>query len=330
MVRPQKDTPFDDDDLVNSYRHDFHHCLKSESMKYRIPIQLVLPSTFDMGTRRKPTKRKKRKRKVRQLQDPATRAWNLFTAIYYKAGCVPWRLARYSTDYDTCFIGVSFYRSLDEKTVLTSIAQIFNERGEGVVVRGGQAQLSKKDRTPHLNEEDSAKILLQGLQRYRDEHKNLPARVVLHKSSYFTPEELEGFRAGVQQERISLVDMLSMRKSSIRLFRTGSYPVLRGTNMSLGEDRHLLYTRGSVPFFETYPGLYIPRALELQLDSVEQSREILCREILALTKMNWNNTQFDMSEPITLRAARSVGDIMKYIPLNAPDSCIARRYSFYM
>jgi len=330
MVRPVSRYSKDENEAVNRYRHDFHHCLKAEAMNYRIPIQLVLPSTFDIGSRGKSTKRKRQRKKARQLQDPATRAWNLFTAMYYKVGCVPWRLARQSSDYDTCYIGVSFYKSLDEKAVFTSIAQIFNERGEGVVVRGGQAQPSKIDRTPHLNEEDSAKILIQALQRYRDEHKNLPARVVLHKSSYFTHEETEGFRTGLRREHISMVDMLSIRKSSIRLFRTGAYPVLRGTHMQLDSNRHILYTRGSVPFFETYPGLYIPRALEIQLDSVEQSRETLCREILALTKMNWNNTQFDMREPITLRAARGVGDILKYIPPEAPESRIAARYSFYM
>jgi len=100
--------------------------------------------------------------------------------------------------------------------------------------------------------------------------------------------------------------------------------------MSLGPDRHLLYTRGSVPFFETYPGLYVPRALELRLDAVEQSRDALCRETLALTKMNWNSTQFDMRDPVTLHAARRVGDILKYVPIDAPADRIARRYSFYM
>ena len=330
MIKPASAISEDDDEAVNRYRHDFHHCLKSEAMIYRIPIQLILPSTFGMGTRGKSTKKKRRRKKVRQLQDPATRAWNLFTAMYYKAGCVPWRLARQSSDYDTCYIGISFYRSLDEKAVFTSIAQIFNERGEGVVVRGGQAQQSKKDRTPHLSDEDSAKILIQALQRYHDEHKHVPARVVLHKSSYFTQKEMEGFCTALKQERISMADMLSIRKSFIHLFRTKAYPVLRGTHMRLDDNRHLLYTRGSVPFYETYPGLYIPRALEIQFDSVEQSRETLCREILALTKMNWNNTQFDMREPITLRAARVVGDILKYIPNDAPESRIATRYSFYM
>jgi hypothetical protein len=158
----------------------------------------------------------------------------------------------------------------------------------------------------------------------------MPARLVLHKSSYFTPEELAGFQGALEQDGVGMADMLSMRKSLVRLFRAGQYPVLRGTHMALDESRHLLYTRGSVPFFETYPGLYVPRALELELDDVERSREAVCREILALTKMNWNNTQFDMREPITLHAARSVGNILKYVPLDAPSEHVARRYSFYM
>jgi len=327
-IKKQED--IDDAERVNQHRYDFHHCLKSEAMIYKIPIQMIYPSTFGVGKRGKSTKNKRRNKKQRQLQDPATCAWNLFTAMYYKAGGTPWRLARQPNDFTTCYVGVSFYRSLDEKTVMTSIAQIFNERGEGVVVRGGQAMLSKKDRTPHLNRDDSVSIITQALKRYRDEHKTSPARVVIHKSSYFTDEEQKGFRDGLEQERISMVDMLSIRKSNVRLFRSGAYPVLRGTHLQLDSQRHLLYTRGSVPFFETYPGLYLPRALEIQFDSIEQSRELLCNEILALTKMNWNNTQFDMSEPITLRAARSVGDIMKYIPAEASLGRIASRYSFYM
>lgn len=322
----------DSDLKPDEFRHDFHHCLKAAAMAYRKPIQLVLPSTFNVGVRAKSTKKQRpqRKNKARSLQDPATRAWNFFTALYYKAGGVPWRLPREPAEFSTCYVGMGFYRSLDETRVSTSIAQIFNERGEGIIVRGGPARLSKEDRTPHLNEHDAAAILVECLKRYRDEHKTTPARLVLHKSSYFDREELAGFSAGIQQERVEMSDMLSIRKSSVRLFRNGVYPVLRGTHLSLGGMRHLLYTRGSVPFFETYPGLYMPRGLELQFDKSEQARESLCREVLSLTKMNWNNTQFDMRDPITIRAARSVGDILKYVPENLPNDQIARRYSFYM
>jgi hypothetical protein len=31
---------------------------------------------------------------------------------------------------------------------------------------------------------------------------------------------------------------------------------------------------------------------------------VLARKVLALTKMNWDNTQFDGAEPVTLRASR--------------------------
>jgi hypothetical protein len=44
---------------------------------------------------------------------------------------------------------------------------------------------------------------------------------------------------------------------------------------------------------------------------------------LALTKMNWNSTQFDGSLPITLRASRAVSRILKHVSagaLEAPES----------
>jgi hypothetical protein len=95
----------------------------------------------------------------------------------------------------------------------------------------------------------------------------------------------------------------------------------------LSEDAHILYTKGGVDFFETYPGLYVPRPLSFRCASVEQTPLFLAGEILALTKMNWNNTQFDGKEPITLRAARQVSDILKYV---GEDDLLEPHYSFYM
>ena len=43
-------------------------------------------------------------------------------------------------------------------------------------------------------------------------------------------------------------------------------------------------------------------------------RSPVAREMLSLSKLNWNNTQFDGGEPITVRAARRVGDILKCVP----------------
>jgi hypothetical protein len=78
-------------------------------------------------------------------------------------------------------------------------------------------------------------------------------------------------------------------------------------------DAHesLLYTNGSVDSYRTYPGLYVPRPLSLTWGAIQQAPRKLLREVLALTKMNWNTTVFANTEPITVGAARVVGDTMK-------------------
>jgi hypothetical protein len=49
--------------------------------------------------------------------------------------------------------------------------------------------------------------------------------------------------------------------------------------------------------------------------------------ILALTKMNWNSTQFDLASPIPIRAARQVGRVFKYVPFGQVEQPDYRYYS---
>jgi hypothetical protein len=303
---------------------DFHHLLKAKTMAIGQPIQIVLPSTYDPSKRRR---QKGRLDRMRVLQDEATRAWNFHVALYYKAGGIPWRLIREPTDLETCFIGVSFYVTVDKQTVSTSIAQVFNERGLGVVVRGSNATIAKEDRQPHLDETAAFNLMEQALNRYRQEHKHLPARIVIHKTSAYNKAELDGFIQAIQSQKVDSCDFLHVQTSFKRLFRDGKYPPLRGTFLSLDGHRHILYTRGSVDFFATYPGLYVPRTLEMDCVQISQTPKFLAQEILALTKMNWNNTQFDGGLPITVRASRQVGRILKYV---GTDESVQSRYSYYM
>lgn len=304
----------------------FHDLLKARGMSLGAPIQMVRPATYS-DEPAKPRKTKNKKEKARQLQDPATRAWNLHTALYYKAGGVPWRLIRNSTDLTACFVGVSFYKSLDGSRLLTSVAQVFNELGEGVIVKGAPAQLDKDDRQPHLSEEDAFTLLRDAIQVYRREHKTLPARVVLHKTSKLTVGELTGFERAARDREIDVMDLVSVRRSYTRLYRENSYPPLRGTFLEMSPTAGLLYLRGSVNFFETYPGLYVPRPVEFALQKSSSSPFQIAREMLALSKLNWNNTQFDGGEPITVRASRRVGDILRCCTDGAP---IQPGYRFFM
>jgi hypothetical protein len=303
----------------------FHDVLKAEGLRLRVPIQMIRPSTYAGNGAARKTGRKRIT--SAPLQDEATRAWNIHTALYYKAGGIPWRLLRSATDLSTCFVGVSFYRSIEGDRLLTSVAQVFNERGEGVIVKGAQAKLDKEDRQPHLDESDAQTLLTNAIDVYRKEHRTSPARVAVHKTSKMTEGEVRGFRAASDSHKIDAIELLSLRRSLTRLFRQGTYPPLRGTFLELSDATAILYLRGSIQFFKTYPGMYIPRPLEISVAQTDSTLQQLGQEILSLSKLNWNNTQFDGGEPITVRAARRVGDILKCVP---EGGSIQPSFRFYM
>jgi hypothetical protein len=300
----------------------WHDVFKADAIQLARPVQVVRPAIYGGGVRRFT----RDGTAVREMQDEATRAWNFFCALYYKAGGIPWRLARESTDLMTCYMGISFYHDPASETLSTSVAQVFNERGEGMVVRGGPAVLDDQDKTPHLSPQDAERLLTQAVEAFRREHRTPPARLVCHKSSYFSKAELEGCAATVRQLRLDAYDLLSLRPSHTRLYRSHSYPPLRGTAV-IHAGGCLLYTQGSVDFYHCYPGLYAPRTLDVQLDHAEAGEVGLLTELLALTKMNWNSTELINLEPITLSAARSVGRILRHIP---PQRATQSRFSFFM
>jgi hypothetical protein len=149
----------------------------------------------------------------------------------------------------------------------------------------------------------------------------------MHKSSRFDDAERRGFEAALQEKGISTHDFLWISNTTCRLYRAGQYPPLRGTLLMLDDREMVLYTRGSVEFFQTYPGKYVPAPLRLVCDSSEQTQRFLAHEVLSLSKMNWNNTQFDGAEPVTLRASRKCSEVLRYCSEGLP---IEPRYSFYM
>lgn len=301
---------------------DFHSMLKARSLRHGHPIQIVRRGTWDPNFTGKTLSGTGRPR-----QDPATRAWNLHTALYYKGGNVPWRLPRDARDYSTLYVGTTFYRSIDERELRTSVAQVFNERGDGVIVRGAKAKVDRNDLQPHLSEQDAFELLSTAVTSYYDEHRTSPARIVIHKTSSYTGAELAGFRAAAAEQRLGMLELLWLSNSPVRLFRPGIHPPLRGSMLSLSDDRHILYTRGSVPAYQVYPGMYVPMPLSICMVETESSAHQQGLELLALTKMNWNATPLDGRLPITVRTARSVGDILRHVP---EDQRPVGRYAFYM
>lgn len=283
---------------------DLRRNFKATAMRFGIPTQIILSRTVHGG-------------KGVDLEE--RRAWNLLTAIYFKAGGIPWKPIGLAEG--TCYVGISFYRPLGTAVnrLRTSIAMAFDECGEGLILRGQEFSWSEDDGpSPHLNAAQADALLAQTLERYREERKTFPRRVVVHKSSVFWPEEREGFASALSR-RVSTYDLLAFAPSShTRLIRQGQYPPLRGTWFSAA-DWDFLYTTGFIPETKVYSHGHVPAPLRIA-DHVggDTSREQLLREILVLTKLNWNSANLGGLMPITLRFSRLVGDVLRELPADVP------------
>jgi hypothetical protein len=70
--------------------------------------------------------------------------------------------------------------------------------------------------------------------------------------------------------------------------------------------------------------------LPLIIDLLTKGSQKICREVLGLTKMNWNTTRFDGKYPTTLLCARRVGEIMKYLPQDDEPKLEINNYGYYI
>lgn len=74
----------------------------------------------------------------------------------------------------------------------------------------------------------------------------------------------------------------------------------------------------------SYAGHRIPNAL--RIEHIGDSQNEVAKEILGLTKLNWN-TAFSTSLPITIRFADEVGKVLSEL---AEDKVLQDHYRFFM
>jgi hypothetical protein len=303
------------EELSKSY--DLHNAIKGKAMKAGLPTQVIRETTLRSMANYSTGEYK-------LGQDPSTVAWNLSTAMFYKASGHPWRLAKLTVG--TCYVGISFYRNLrnPDWTIESSMAQVFTHSGEGFVLRGKDVTVDRRSREVHLTKLQAREILSDAIKKYITK-AGPPNRVVVHKTSKFSEEEIEGFDEAVGETPRDYVAISG--STDLRFLRTGKYPVLRGTVICLSLNQYLLYTTGFTPRVRTYPGLRVPRPLLVRHYGRDSEIDLICSEILGLTKLNWNTTAFSTQLPITLEFAQRVGRILSEVPQGIK---LQDHYRFYM
>lgn len=304
---------------------NFRGLLKALAMHFGFPIQIVWEDVVNPKAK---IPRKIKESSDRKTQDRADIAWNLMTTLYYKgSGKVPWRRLPEEGEFTACYIGISFFKDAATDQIWTSAAQMFDERGRGFILRGGPAETEARGRYPYLTTGEANKLAEGALAAYKSVHKHFPARVIVLKTSQFREDEAEGIGAALDATGVELRDLVWVQESyKVKVLRDGDFPVLRGTFVDLNGNG-LLYTNGSIPYYGTYPGLYVPRPLLLcPHPQSESTIEQIAKEVFSLTKVNWNSTQMNQRLPIPIRAARKVGEVLKYVPEGQKVSSDYRKY----
>lgn len=294
--------------------YDFHNIIKVMGMKHHLPSQFVLPTTLDL------------ERKL-FVQDLATRAWNLTVAAYYKSKGVPWKLAE--LEAGTCYAGISFYRECSPEgkpSMRASVAQVFLATGETLILRGDPFEWPESDTRPHLSVRQARALRDQIINAYNWTHKEQPERLVIHKSTEFLPEETNGFMD--PDNAIKQIDLLTLTQSPIYWYRDGGYPIVRGNVVKVSASEFFIFTLGYIPQLQTFPKPGIPIPVRVRAANLDTPERKMCKEVLSLTRLNWNNADFCDQMPITISASDRIGDILA--EARTRDVEVSTEYKYYM
>jgi hypothetical protein len=299
---------------------DAHDALKALGAQFSIPTQVVNDRSFS-------------------FQYKASLAWRLGIALYVKAGGVPWKLAPLpGVPNRTAYIGLAYALRGDpqEAHYVTCCSQVFDMDGGGMQFVAFEARDPVKDveearRNPFLSRDDMRAVLARSLHLYQDRNGgDLPKRLVIHKTTAFKTEELEGALdalAGVQEVECVEIGSNSAWRA-VWLIESGNlnflskpsgYPVPRGTVLIRSGVSALLWAAGNAPGASTTGDYYqgkksIPRPLVLTRHAGSGPLETTALEAHALTKMDWNNDALYDPVPVTIRYSQRLAQTIANVP----------------
>ena len=296
------------------YKPDFHNQLKARLLKHQIITQILQEDTLE-GCLKGPDEPP-----ARDMQDPATTAWNLTTAIFYKTRRRPWILS--DPREGICYIGLVFKRLNNGEGAKNACcgAQMFLEDGHGMVFKGVLGPwYSETTLECHLDKAEASKLLEKAIASYAGDHDDKPPReIFIHGRVRFDEQEWAGFTEGAKKHCVRVTGVrISKVNNGIKLFRRDEKPVMRGTALKVSDTKAYLWTTGFTPRLNTYPGWNVPNPLDIEICNADEDVKIetVLQDIMRLTKLNYNNCTFADGLPITLKFASKVGDILTTLPL---------------
>ena len=298
--------------IVFKYSRNFRRQLKARLLQHKIVTQLVRETTLNPEAFLN-----KKGYPIRRVEDPATIAWKLSTAAYYKAGGRPWQLANIRPG--VCYVGLVYKRMEDSPNPgwACCAAQMFLSNGDGVVFRGALGPwYSPETKQYHLDKEAAQNLLTNVVTEYRRVHSGQePTELFIHARARFAENEWRGFESSCPAGTNLVGIQIRSAGEAIKLFRSGKYPTIRGTVLKIRDNAAYLWTTGYVPRLNSYLGPETPNPILVNVWKGECLIEVVLQDVLGLTKINFNSCLFNERLPVTIRFADAVGDVLVSAPI---------------
>lgn len=314
-LRPKDRNPnqgflFEDlNDLKEAYEFEinFHNQLKAKLLDDKIVTQIIKESTIAYETLWD-----KEDRIVKQRVFDSAKAWNISTTLYYKVGGLPWRLG--DVREDVCYLGLVYKKLENDQNNRSACcaAQMFIDSGDGMVFRGNIGDyFNPVTKEFHITKEDAINLINHSLEAFKEKlgKGKYPKEIFIHAKTYFDDEEWEGFKEAVEGKS-KIIGVRIQSTSEFKLYRDFSFCVPRGMTMKVATNKAFLWTKGFISRLQTQVGLETPNPISVEVTRGDADIIQVCKDVLALTKLNYNACIFADGQPVTLRFADSIGEVL--------------------
>jgi hypothetical protein len=283
---------------------NFHNQLKAKILSSKIVTQIVRESKIayeDIFTQKQIDEERK---------FDTAKAWNISNTLYYKLGGLPWKLG--AVRNGVCYLGLVYKKieSDSKNKNACCAAQMFLDSGDGMVFRGNVGPWwNPKSGEFHLSEQDAFEIISQSLESYNGRFSDYPKEIFIHAKTYFDDVEWKGFEEAVQGKS-KIIGIRIRENNTFKLYRNFQYCVPRGTMLQYDDMKALLWTKGFIPRFKTQIGLETPNPIDIAITRGNANIDTVCKDVLSLTKLNYNTCIYGDGVPVTLKFADSIGEIL--------------------
>ena len=252
--------------------------------------------------------------------------WGLSTSLYAKSQGTLWRPKEIVDG--TAYVGISYAQS-KEKGICIGCSQLFDSTGTGIrmILKKINSPKFCGKNNPYMNKDEARNMMLSLREQYYHccPVSNLK-RIVVHKTTPFMKDEIIGITQAF--EGIPDIELIQIQEynpwSGIRYsisdkMYADNFAIKRGTATKINEDSFLLWTHGTIIHqqiagtFNYYKnGRGIPSPLLVKRFYGDSSADVLVKEILMLSKMNWNSgDSLYKVLPVTLDFAKTLSRMSK-------------------